>query len=239
MYIHVFTLMSGYFSLPKPFEALCDYEESDSESDPEATHTSDVKSGAEIKVQSVLDGDFKPTANSDYAENATSEARKEELGDSSDSDESDDDDKPGKKSSSAGSNSVSVNNATSHLGESGFDKKAFFKLRSKEFESSSKISSVPRSASEIREKMRQLEMMKNSARKLNHAAVVEEDRVNKLPANWQALQKKNDWMLYEDERKKVIVILFIMTRGMANSMFERANSAKLQPIIEIFFDLSQ
>ena len=82
-----------------------------------------------------------------------------------------------------------------------FSKSSFFKLRAMELEKDSEVC-VPKSKNDIRAKMRQLEMMKNAARKLNHEAVVEEDRQRKLPANWQALQKKNEWLLHEEERKQ-------------------------------------
>ena len=43
----------------------------------------------------------------------------------------------------------------------------------------------------------------NEARKLNHAEVVEEDRRNKLPANWEARKRKAEWEASEEEARKV------------------------------------
>lgn len=43
----------------------------------------------------------------------------------------------------------------------------------------------------------------NEARKLNHAEVVEEDKRNKLPANWEARKRKIEWEVAEEEAKKV------------------------------------
>ena len=38
---------------------------------------------------------------------------------------------------------------------------------------------------------------------MNHAEVVEEDRRNKLPANWEARKRKLDWEIQEEEARKV------------------------------------
>lgn len=43
----------------------------------------------------------------------------------------------------------------------------------------------------------------NEARKLNHAEVVEEDRRNKLPANWEARKRKAEWEANEEQARKV------------------------------------
>ncbi len=45
--------------------------------------------------------------------------------------------------------------------------------------------------------------LQNEARKLNHVEVVEEDKRNKLPANWETRKKKVEWELAEEEAKKV------------------------------------
>lgn len=49
----------------------------------------------------------------------------------------------------------------------------------------------------------------NEARKLNHAEVVEEDKRNKLPANWEARKRKAEWELAEEEAKKVHFFLCV------------------------------
>ncbi len=48
--------------------------------------------------------------------------------------------------------------------------------------------------------------LQNEARKLNHVEVVEEDKRNKLPANWETRKKKVEWELAEEEAKKVTLI---------------------------------
>uniref|UniRef100_A0A915HY12 Uncharacterized protein n=1 Tax=Romanomermis culicivorax TaxID=13658 RepID=A0A915HY12_ROMCU len=42
----------------------------------------------------------------------------------------------------------------------------------------------------------------NEARKLNHQAVIEEDKRNKLPPNFQVRQERTKWQLEEIEAKK-------------------------------------
>lgn len=56
--------------------------------------------------------------------------------------------------------------------------------------------------SERMQKLRELQMKRNEARKLNHAEVVEEDRRNKLPENFEAKKRKGEWILQEEEKKK-------------------------------------
>ncbi|KRY47002.1 Heparan sulfate glucosamine 3-O-sulfotransferase 3B1 [Trichinella britovi] len=45
-------------------------------------------------------------------------------------------------------------------------------------------------------------MRNNEARKLNHREVVEEDRRNKLPANYEAKRKRAEWEISEFEKRK-------------------------------------
>ncbi|CAH8642721.1 unnamed protein product [Dicrocoelium dendriticum] len=50
------------------------------------------------------------------------------------------------------------------------------------------------SSRELRlQRLRELDLRRNEARKLNHAEVVEEDRRSKLPANWEVKQKRLQW----------------------------------------------
>lgn len=49
--------------------------------------------------------------------------------------------------------------------------------------------------------------LQNEARKLNHAEMVEEDRRNKLPANWEARKRKAEWEAMEEEARKVEMAL--------------------------------
>jgi pre-mRNA-splicing factor SYF2 len=51
------------------------------------------------------------------------------------------------------------------------------------------------------QRLRDLHAKRNEARKLNHLEVVEEDRRNKLPANWEARKRRVEWEL-EDHRKR-------------------------------------
>ena len=45
--------------------------------------------------------------------------------------------------------------------------------------------------------------IKNEAKKLNHQEVVEEDKRNKLPANFEVRRRKAEWELQDEEAKKV------------------------------------
>ncbi|XP_040289184.1 pre-mRNA-splicing factor syf2 [Bufo bufo] len=51
-------------------------------------------------------------------------------------------------------------------------------------------------------KFRELHLKRNEARKLNHQEVVEEDKRQKLPTNWEARKARLEWELKEEERKK-------------------------------------
>ena len=53
-------------------------------------------------------------------------------------------------------------------------------------------------------------LLQNEARKLNHAAVVEEDRVKKLPANWEAKRKRLEWEEAEEQRRKVPYVMLLI-----------------------------
>ena len=46
-------------------------------------------------------------------------------------------------------------------------------------------------------------VFQNEARKLNHQEVAEEDRKKKLPANWEAMQRRVEWENKEEEARKV------------------------------------
>ncbi|XP_046849570.1 pre-mRNA-splicing factor SYF2-like isoform X2 [Xenia sp. Carnegie-2017] len=50
-------------------------------------------------------------------------------------------------------------------------------------------------------KLKELHLRRNEARKMNYQEVVEEDRRNKLPANWEAKQKRVEWEL-EDHKAR-------------------------------------
>ncbi|XP_075443327.1 pre-mRNA-splicing factor SYF2 [Ascaphus truei] len=51
-------------------------------------------------------------------------------------------------------------------------------------------------------KFRELHMKRNESRKLNHQEVVEEDKRQKLPANWEARKARLEWEVKVEEKKK-------------------------------------
>ncbi|XP_039254839.1 pre-mRNA-splicing factor syf2-like [Styela clava] len=66
----------------------------------------------------------------------------------------------------------------------------------------SKIEDAQSKKQQRLERLRDLKMRRNEARKLNRAEVVEEDRRSKLPVNWENRKKKAEWELAEIEKKK-------------------------------------
>lgn len=52
------------------------------------------------------------------------------------------------------------------------------------------------------ERLRNLKLARNEARKLNRAEVVEEDRKKKLPDNWENRKKRAEWELSEIDKRK-------------------------------------
>lgn len=51
-------------------------------------------------------------------------------------------------------------------------------------------------------RLREMHVKRNEARKLNHVEVVEEDRRNKLPSNYEAKKQRQQWELHEIEKRK-------------------------------------
>jgi len=51
-------------------------------------------------------------------------------------------------------------------------------------------------------KLRDLHLRRNEARKLNYQEVVEEDKRNKLPTNWEAKKARLEWEIEDDEKRK-------------------------------------
>ncbi|XP_074655376.1 pre-mRNA-splicing factor syf2-like [Tubulanus polymorphus] len=51
-------------------------------------------------------------------------------------------------------------------------------------------------------RLRDLQMRRNEARKLNHKEVVEEDRRKKLPANFESKRKRLEWEEQEEKKRK-------------------------------------
>ncbi|CAG0889504.1 unnamed protein product [Darwinula stevensoni] len=58
-------------------------------------------------------------------------------------------------------------------------------------------------------KLRELHRRRNEARQLNHQEVIEEDKRNKLPTNWEAKKRRAEWELDEDRKKQEAVEKFL------------------------------
>ena len=52
--------------------------------------------------------------------------------------------------------------------------------------------------------------MQNEARKLNHQELVEEDKRMKLPPNHEAVQRRIQWEIAEEEAKKVSIWIALL-----------------------------
>lgn len=52
------------------------------------------------------------------------------------------------------------------------------------------------------DRLKELKLRRNEARKLNRAEVVEEDRRSKLPKNWENRKKRAEWELEEIQKRK-------------------------------------
>ncbi|XP_012253133.1 pre-mRNA-splicing factor syf2 [Athalia rosae] len=51
-------------------------------------------------------------------------------------------------------------------------------------------------------RLRDLHSKRNEARQQNHKEVVEEDKRNKLPSNWEARKRQADWIMKDEEARK-------------------------------------
>ncbi|XP_046753626.1 pre-mRNA-splicing factor Syf2 [Diprion similis] len=51
-------------------------------------------------------------------------------------------------------------------------------------------------------RLRELHTKRNEARQQNHKEVVEEDKRNKLPSNWEARKRQADWIMKDEEARK-------------------------------------
>lgn len=51
------------------------------------------------------------------------------------------------------------------------------------------------------ERLKQLHLKRNEARQLNHKGVVEEDKRNALPSNWEARKCKAEWILSDEAQR--------------------------------------
>lgn len=45
--------------------------------------------------------------------------------------------------------------------------------------------------------------LQQESRKANHAEVAEEDRKSKLPRNWESRKRRQDYIVEEDDQRKV------------------------------------
>ncbi|KAJ7391341.1 pre-mRNA-splicing factor syf2 [Desmophyllum pertusum] len=68
--------------------------------------------------------------------------------------------------------------------------------------SSSSSSTAADKRAERIKKLRDLQLRRNEARKLNHQEVAEEDKRKKLPANHEAMQRRVEWENKEEEARK-------------------------------------
>ncbi|XP_049854298.1 pre-mRNA-splicing factor SYF2 [Schistocerca gregaria] len=51
-------------------------------------------------------------------------------------------------------------------------------------------------------KLRELHSKRNEARQLNHQEVVEEDKRNNLPTNWEARKRRAEWILNDEKKRR-------------------------------------
>ncbi|XP_011494564.1 PREDICTED: pre-mRNA-splicing factor Syf2 [Ceratosolen solmsi marchali] len=51
-------------------------------------------------------------------------------------------------------------------------------------------------------RLRELHTKRNEARQQNHKEVVEEDKRNKLPSNWEARKRQADWIINDEKARK-------------------------------------
>ncbi|XP_071455238.1 pre-mRNA-splicing factor SYF2 [Hetaerina americana] len=67
--------------------------------------------------------------------------------------------------------------------------------------STDRVLSFKEKQGERMKRLRDLHTKRNEARQLNHKEVIEEDKRNKLPSNWEARKRRAEWIL-EDEQKR-------------------------------------
>ncbi|XP_075236497.1 pre-mRNA-splicing factor syf2 [Lycorma delicatula] len=68
--------------------------------------------------------------------------------------------------------------------------------------SSSTVMSAAEKYADRMKRLKELHLKRNEARQLNHQEVVEEDKRNKLPANWEARKRKAEWILDDVEQRQ-------------------------------------
>ena len=57
--------------------------------------------------------------------------------------------------------------------------------------------------SKFDEKLRNLQLKRNEARKLNHKEVADEDMRKKLPKNYEAMRRKAEWEVEDKKARQV------------------------------------
>lgn len=66
----------------------------------------------------------------------------------------------------------------------------------------SSAKTVEEKRAERMEKLRELHLKRNEARTQNHKAVIEEDKRNNLPKNWESRKRQADWILQDEAARK-------------------------------------
>ncbi|KAF7390813.1 pre-mRNA-splicing factor Syf2 [Vespula maculifrons] len=56
---------------------------------------------------------------------------------------------------------------------------------------------------EWKKRLRELHTKRNEARQENHKEVVEEDKRNKLPANWESRKRQAEWIIQDEAARKI------------------------------------
>lgn len=64
-------------------------------------------------------------------------------------------------------------------------------------------SSLAEKQTEWKKRLRELHAKRNEARQQNHKEVVEEDKRNKLPANWESRKRQAEWIIQDEAARKV------------------------------------
>lgn len=63
--------------------------------------------------------------------------------------------------------------------------------------------SVTEKHAERMKRLRELHSKRNEARQQNHKEVVEEDKRNKLPSNWESRKRQAEWIIQDEAARKV------------------------------------
>lgn len=64
--------------------------------------------------------------------------------------------------------------------------------------------------SKFDEKLRNLQLKRNEARKLNHKEVADEDMRKKLPKNYEAMRRKAEWEVQDKQARQVKHIFLVL-----------------------------